>query len=380
MIKENIIMDFDFTEEQNILKMSARRFLEKECPMARVRELWNERTGYSPELWKKMANLGWMGMTFPLEFGGSGSTFLDLVLLQEEIGRTLLPSPFLPTVLAGRAISRAGSDEQKNRLLPAIGRGDYIISMPFHEFCGRDTKMEVSPKGEDFIINGKELFIPYAYVADYLLCSTGNTGRLHKEEGGPLFLVDAKHDGLEIAPLETTTGEKLFEVSFHEMRVPRNNILREQSQGRHLMESIMIEGAIAECGAILGGAQRVLEMTVEYAKQRIQFGSPIGSFQAIQHKCSDMLTAVDGATYITYQAAWEASMDVSEAAITASKAKAWCSDMYRDITNKGIQVLGGMGFTQEHDMQLFFRRARASELAFGDGHYHRERLARMMNI
>jgi len=373
-------MDFDFTEEQSLLKSSARDFLSKECPAEQVRVMLEDEVGYSKELWKKMAELGWMAITLPSGYGGVESSFLDLVLLQEEMGRFLLASPYLPTMLAARAISAVGSEEQKNTLLPKITAGDLIIALAITEPNGRwdaeGQTVKAVRHGEDFIISGTKLFIPFAHTADLLLCAVRTGEESSSEKGMTLFLVDAETTDVQILPLKSTTGEKLCEITFEKVKVLESDILGKIDQGWPVLETIIAEGAITECGTIIGGAGWVLETSVDYARNRFQFGVPIGSFQAIQHKCADIMTAVDGATLITYHAAWAITEDSADHSEAASKAKAWCSDVYNQVTNEGVQILGGMGFTQEHDMQLYFRRARASELAFGDGHHHRQKLLR----
>jgi len=376
-------VDFDLTEEQEMLRASARRLFEKECPMARVREVIDGDPGHDGDLWRKMAELGWLGITFPLEYGGTGGSILDLVSLQEEMGRALAPSAFIPTVvLCGRAILAAGTEDQKMTLLPGIARGDIIMTLALLEPSGRwdaaGVQVAAAPSGDGYTINGTKLFVPYAHISDYLICGARTGDSSNREEGITLFVVESNQEGVGIETLKTVTGEKLCEVTFRDTVVSPGQILGEAHRGWPLVSRLIDEGAVAECGAMIGGGRRVLEMAVDYAKQREQFGSPIGTFQAVQHKCADILTAVDGATFITYHAAWSLSESTPDASLAASKAKVWCSDMYTDVTSKGVQILGGMGFTQEHDMQLYFRRARAAEIAFGDSQFHRERLIRLM--
>ncbi len=377
-------MDFDITEEQNLLKSSARDFLSKECTAEHVRAMLDDELGYSRELWGKMAELGWMGITLPADYDGVEGSFLDLILLQEEMGRFLLPSPFLPTMLAGRAINAIGNDDQKKLLLPAIAGGDLIMVLALTETIGggetSGSSLKAVRDGSNIALTGTISFVPYAHAADYLLCSAQTADKSGSEEGTSLFLVATKTVGVQITPLKTTTGDKLCEVTFDKVKVSEADILGNIGNGWEALKNIVSEGAIAECGSIIGGAGWVLETAVDYADHRQQFGRPIGSFQAIQHKCTDMLIAVDGASLITYHAAWSVSDSNVDHHEAASKAKTWCSDIYSRVANEGIQVLGGMGFTQEHDMQLYFRRSRASELVFGDSHYHRDRMLQQLNL
>jgi len=378
-------MDFELSEEQVMLKTSARDFLEKECPKQLVRDMMEDERGYSPDLWREMADLGWMGLVFPEEYGGVASSFLDLAVLLEEMGRALVPGPFVPTVvLAGLPILAAGTEEQKKQFLPKIASGDMIMTLAFMEPSGSleasGVTVGATPDGEDFIIDGTKLFVPYAHVADYLLCATRTKDSLDKEAGITLFLVDAKTAGIGIEVLKTMTGERLCEVIFRNVSLPKSSILGKLDQGWPIMKRVLDEAAIAECAWMIGGARWALETAVEYAKQRIQFGVPIGSFQAIQHKCANMLMEVEGATAITYYAAWAVSKNAPELTLAASMDKAWCSDIYKHVAAEGIQIHGGIGFTWDHDMHLYFKRAKASEVAFGDGDYHREKVAKILDM
>ncbi|MFC1971450.1 acyl-CoA dehydrogenase family protein [Chloroflexota bacterium] len=378
-------MDFELGEEQVMLKTSAREFLEKECPKKLVRDMMEDEKGYTPELWQKMAGLGWMGLVFPEEYGGFDSSFLDLSVLLEEMGRALVPGPFLPTVvLAGRAILFAGSEEQKNDFLPEIASGNMMMTLAFMEPGGAmeasDVTVQAIPSGDNFIISGTKLFVPYAHVTDYLICITRTGDAVNKEEGISLFLVDAKSDGIETEVLTTMTGEKLCEVILKNVVVPKNYLLGELDKGWQIVKRTLIEAEVAESAWMLGGARWALETSVNYAKERIQFGVPIGSFQAIQHKCANMFIEVEGATSITYYAAWAVSENDPGMHLAASMAKAWCSDIYKHVAAEGIQIHAGIGFTWDHDMHLYYKRAKTSEVAFGDAKYHRENVAKLLNL
>jgi alkylation response protein AidB-like acyl-CoA dehydrogenase len=378
-------MDFELGEEQVMLKTSARDFLEKECPKKLVRDMIEDEQGYSPDLWKKMAGLGWQGLVIPEEFGGSNMSFLDLSVLLEEMGRALVPGPFVPTVvLTGRAITAAGSQEQKKGFLPKIASGDTIMTLALTEPGSgpeaSDIAVKATPAGDNFTINGTKLFVPDAHVADYILCAARTKGGAKKENGITLFLVDAKSNGITIEVLKTMTGEKLCEVVFKNVTVPGENILGELDRGWPIVQKILQEATIAECAWMTGGARWVLETTLDYAKERVQFGVPIGSFQAIQHKCADMAVEVEGATSLVYYAAWAISENDPGATMAAHIAKAWCSDTYKHITFDGVQIHGGIGFTWDHDMHLYLKRAKSSEVAYGDASYHREKVAQLLNM
>lgn len=377
-------MDFALNEEQEMLRKMSRDFLENECPKSLVREMEEDEKGYSPELWKKMAELGWIGLVFPAEYGGEGLSFLDLTVLIEEIGRALVPAPYLSTVVyCGMAILAAGSDEQKREFLPKIAKGDLILTLaltePSASWNANGVTVKAVPEGDDFVISGTKLFIPDAHVADYLLCVARTKDSDNEEDGITLFLVDAKSQGLSCTPLKTIASDRQFEVIFDKVKVPRKNMLGKPDQGWAIIKDILQKAALAQCALMVGGAQQVLEMTVNYAKERVQFGRPIGSFQAIQHKCADMATDVDGCRFITYQAAWKMHEGLP-CDLEVSMAKAWVSEAYRRTCVEGHQIHGGIGFIKDHDMQLYYRRAKASELAFGDADYHRELVAQQIGL
>jgi len=377
-------MDFALNEEQEMLRKMSRDFLENECPKTLVREMEEDEKGYSPELWKKMAELGWMGLVFPEEYGGEGMNFLDLTVLIEELGRALVPGPYLSTVVyCGLSILAAGTDEQKREFLPKIAKGDLTLSLALTEpsatWDAAGVTVAAVPEGVDFVISGTKLFISDAHVADYLLCVARTKESGDKEDGITLFLVDAKSPGISCTPLKTIASDRQFEVVFDKVRVPRKNMLGEPDRGWAVIKEMLPQAMLAQCALMVGGAQQVLEMTVNYAKERVQFGRPIGSFQAIQHKCADMAIDVDGCRFITYQAAWKLSEGLP-CALEVSMAKAWVSEAYRRTCVEGHQIHGGIGFIKDHDMQLYYRRAKASELMFGDADYHRELVAQQIGL
>ena len=377
-------MDFALSEEQEMLRNSARDFLTKECPKTLVRQMETDEKGYSPNLWKGMADLGWTGLVFPETYGGSGMTFLDLAVLIEELGRALAPSPFLPTVVyCGLPILAAGTEEQKKQFLPKIAKGDMIMTLALTEpsatWDAGGITVKATAEGDDFVISGTKLFVSDAHIASYLLVVARTKEGKHKEEGITLFLVDAKSPGIKLNPLKTMGSDKQFEIIFNKVKVPKKNILGKLDHGWSIIQDLIPKATLAQCALMVGGAQQVLEMTVSYAKERVQFGKPIGSFQAIQHKCANMATDVDGSRFITYQAAWKLNEGLN-CALEVSMAKAWVSEAYRRTCAEGHQIHGGIGFIKDHDMQLYYRRAKASELAFGDADYHRELVAKQIGL
>ena len=264
-------MDFSLSEEQEMLKKSARDFLEKECPKTLVREMAEDEKGYPPELWHKMAELGWQGLAFPTEYGGADGSFLDLVILLEEMGRALLPGPFFATVvLGGLGILEAGSKEQKERFLPKIASGDMLLTLAITEFGARyETdliKTKATPHQDDFTISGTKLFVPYAHVADYLICAARTEDKASADEGVTNFIINAKSPGITCTPLKTIGRDNQCEVMFENTAVPRQGILGSLNDGSKDIKSILQKATIALCAEMNGSTQQVLEMTVNYAK------------------------------------------------------------------------------------------------------------------
>ena len=226
----------------------------------------------------------------------------------------------------------------------------------------------------------RDSFVPDAHVADYMLCVARTKDGPDKEDGITLFLVDAKTDGIKVEVLKTMTGAKLCEVVFDNVAVPQKNLLGELDKGWPVVKRVIQEATVAECAWMSGGARWILETCIDYAKERIQFGRPIGSFQAIQHKCADMAVGVEGATSLVYYAAWAISENDPGATLATHVAKAWCSDVYKQAAFDGIQIHGGIGFTWDHDMHLYLKRAKAAEVAYGDANYHREKVAQLLEM
>lgn len=374
-------MDLGLSEEQEMLKNFARDFLEKECPEKHVREMEEDERGYSPELWKKMAEQGWQGLIIPDSYGGTGMGFLDLIVLIEEFGRALVPGPFIPSTVGGAiALLEGGTDAQKSEYLPKIASGEHIWTFAFTEpsarFDAEGIALEAKEEGDSFVLNGTKLFIRDAHVADYMSVvarKPGTTG----EDGIAVVIVPAKSPGISLEALKTIASDKQFEVKFDNVRVPKANALQ---GGWDLVKRIVNKATVIECAYLVGLAQRDFEISVQYAKDRIQFGRPIGSFQAIQHKAADMVTDVDGSRFIMYKAAWSVAENEPDAEQNVHMAKAWISEATRRVVAHGQQIHGGIGFTKEYIIQLYFRRQKAAELAYGDADYHRELVAQSLNI
>ncbi len=377
-------MDPRLSEEEEILKKSARDFLTDKCPKTLVREMEKDEKGYSPQLWQEIADLGWLGLIFPENYGGGGMDFISLAVLLEEMGRALFPGPFFSTVLlGGLPILDIGTDEQKQKYLPEIINGKAIFTMALTEPVGGYTaasiKVKATAEGNNYVINGTKLFVPDASVADYILCVARTDDKAKAEEGITIFIVDAKSPGIKITVLDTIAKDKQCEVIFDNVKVPRGNILGELNQGWSEIQKTIERAAVAKCCEMVGGMQAVLDMTIPYVKERVQFDVPVGVFQAVQHHCVYMLVGVEGSRATTYDAAWRISTGrpySSEAAIT----KAWVSDAYQSVVALGTQAHGGVSIIEDHDMPLYYRRAKAAELAFGDARFHRKTVARSMGF
>ena len=376
-------MDLDLSEDQKMLRKTARDFLANECTKQFVREMEQDERGYSPDLWLKMAELGWLGLPFPESHGGGGGSFLDLVVLLEEMGRACLPSPYLPSVvLSGLTILEAGNDSQKQQFLPAISGGD-IFTFALTESDGSYDAASIQAKStlhkEEYTVSGTKLFVPYAHLARHILCLARTKEKSSEEEGLSLFIMDATGPGISSTVLNTIASDKQCEVVFDKAKVARENIVGEPDRGWQTVEKTLQWAAVAKCAEMVGAAQQVLEMSVAYAKERVQFDRPIGSFQAIQHHCANMLIDVDGMRYLTYEVAWLLSRGLP-AVKEVAMAKAWIGEAIGRVVRSGHQIHGGVGYTIDHDLQLYYRRGKAAQALFGDASFHREVIASQLGL
>lgn len=374
-------MDLGLSEAQQMLKTSAQEFLQAECPDTYVREMEENERGYTPEMWEKIAEQGWLGLIIPEQYGGVGLDFMDLSILLEETGRALLPGPFFSTVvMGGMTIADAGTEEQKQELLPQIAEGQLIVTLALTEPSARwdaaGVEATATRSADNWVLNGTKLFVPNAHVSDTIIVAA-RTGEGERDIS--LFIVPRNSGGVSQTLLKTIASDRQSEVVLDNVNLLGSALLGEENKGWDTMEKVIKWGAIGKCSEMVGGAQQVLDMTVDYAKQRTQFGRPIGSFQAIQHHCANMATDVEGSRYITYQAAWHLSEGLPSDREVAM-AKAWVSDAYRRICALGHQCHGAIGFTKEHNMQLYSRRAKAAELAFGDADFHLEKVAEAIGV
>lgn len=355
-------MQFGLNESQEILRDSARRFFAGECPMSEVRRLMATDSAYDGALWRKLAEQGYTGIIFPEEYGGVGLGKVELILLMEEAGRALLPGPFFSTVvLGGSMIDAVATAQQKKKYLGAICHGEARATAAILEAAANWDLEQMQMAAVDGRLSGEKLFVLDATVADWILVVARNG----------VFVVDKNARGVTISPmLSMDLTRKVYAVQFSNAPAERLGDL----PGLKRAIDIATASLVAE---MVGGMQRTLDMTVEYAKTRKQFGKTIGSFQAVQHQCADMYLETESSRSAAYYAAWALEENVPDAPAAVSIAKIYASDAGRTVGNRGIQIHGGMGFTWENDLHLYYRRAKASETALGDATFHRERLARL---
>jgi alkylation response protein AidB-like acyl-CoA dehydrogenase len=377
-------MNLDLTEEQEMLRTSARDFLSKECPKSLVRKLEEDEKGFSPELWSKMAELGWLGLVLPEKYNGMGMGFMDLIILLQEMGRNIVPGPFFSTVVLGSLpILSAGTEEQKNEFLPKIAAGKMLLTMAITEPSARYDAAGIETKAtaqeDSFVINGTKLFVENAHISDYLICATRTKKSRKPEDGVTLLLVDARSPGIKCEVMPTIGADKLCEVVFDNVTVPKKNILGQLHKGWPIVAEAMEKAAIAKCAEMVGGCEASMDMTLAYVKERVQYGRPIGSFQVIQHYCANMWSNVETSRNILYMAAWKVAEGLP-ATKDVAVAKAWINEAYKFVTERAMQCHGAIGTTRDHDIGLYYRRAKAAELAFGDTDFQRELVAQSIAI
>ncbi len=373
-------MDLSLTEIQQMLKTSAQEFLSRECPLTLVREMEEDPKGYTDELWRQMVALGWTGVAFPEQYGGTGGTFADLGVLLEEIGRSLAPCPFFSTVvLGGMTVLDSGSDAQKDDLLSRICAGTMTMTLAVNEASATyepwGIEASAQKNGGSYEITGTKLFVPDAHAAQVIIVaarmSPTDSDEPDPAKGVTLFLVPSGTEGLQVTPMRSIGNERVFEVNLNQVSVPEDSVLGKVGDGWPIVERTIMRATAAQCIEMLGGAQAVLDMTVEYAKSRTQFGRAIGTFQAVQHHCARMATDVEGSKNIAYQAVWRLSEGLP-AKREVAMAKAWIGPAYRRVCGTAHQCHGAIGFTKEHDLQLYTRRAKVHELTYGDVNLHKE--------
>jgi alkylation response protein AidB-like acyl-CoA dehydrogenase len=381
---EEISMDLGLTETQQMLKSSAREFLESECPPALVRQMEEDERGHPEQVWRQMSALGWCGLAFPEEHGGTGGDFMDLAVLLEEMGRALLPGPFFSTVvLGGLTIMDVGTEGQKREYIPPICEGRTTVALALVEDSATyepwGVKASARRSGDGYIIDGAKLFVPDGQIADVFLVAARTSEGSDPADGISCFLVPSSVAGIAIRPMRTLAGDKQCEVVLAGVEVPEAALLGLEGKGWPLLERTLKRATAAKSLEMLGGAEAVLDLTVGYAKQRVQFGRPVGSFQAVQHHCANMATEVECCRYVAYQAAWKLTED-GAADREISMAKAWTSRSYQRVCSLAHQCHGAIGFTWDHDLQLYTRRAKAQESLYGGPGYHEDLVGQALGI
>jgi alkylation response protein AidB-like acyl-CoA dehydrogenase len=368
-------LDFALDEQQEMLQAMARDFVAAEWPEKTLRSMAADEKGYTPELWRRMAGANLLGLSLPEEHGGVGE-FLDLAVVLEEMGRACFLTPFFTAVVLGAGIiMAAGSEEQQKRYLPAIAGGEAIVTLAVTEASGRyapeDISLKAEKRGDVFVLNGGKSFVPDAGAAGHVVCAarTGDAA-----DAITLFMVDINKTGLGLRPLKAISGEKLYTVDFDNVAVGREDVLGDIDKGWPHVHSVIERAAVARCAEMVGICRQVLKISLDYARERVAFGHPIGAFQAIQHRCADMLVDTDGARFITFQAAWRLSRGLPAAGEVAA-AKAWTGQACRRVCRSAHQVHGAIGFTADHILHFYTRKASAGESSFGDSDFHLARLA-----
>ncbi|MBI1775130.1 MAG: acyl-CoA/acyl-ACP dehydrogenase [Proteobacteria bacterium] len=366
-------MDFDFSSEQYMFRESIRGFLEESYDLKKVSALMAGE-GRDPRLWSKLAELGCFSMLVPEEHGGLGLSFVDLALVIEEFGRALVPAPVVETIVSTDAVARFGTEAQKAQLLPSIAEGKLTMVPAIAEaeagFSPDDIAMTAEVAGNGWSVSGRKILVPHAKTADVLLVATrfGTDGKLG------LVLCEPSRSGVSLRRHEAfDPAGRFYEVSFDRVRIVRDEILGGDPSGRSVERLLDASGAAAAM-LMTGVAGKMLDRSIDYAAQRIQFDKPIGSFQAIKHKCADMAVAIEASQSAAYYAAWALAEEAPELTKAVSIAKSFCGDTARQVCNEGIQIHGGIGFTWELGLHLYLRRAKVLEYSYGDAAYHRERV------
>jgi alkylation response protein AidB-like acyl-CoA dehydrogenase len=371
-------MDFDLNETQQLFKTSARELFAQECPPEAVRAGIENGEPYSDALWQKLVEQGWTGLIFDEADGGLGLSLVELAVAFEEMGRALVPGAFLSSVpLAGSLIAKAGSDAQRQRYLKAICEGEAKATVALLEATADwnpdAVELQATETATGLRLNGAKLFVSDAGAVDYIITPARAGADL------VLAVVATNAAGISIKPMPSIDAtRKLYEVTYSDVEVASAEVLARGEAARAALASALDVATIALAAEMVGGMQWALDATVEYAKTRKQFGKPIGQFQAIQHHCANMLLLTESTRSAVYYAAWLMGNDPKRATVAVSVAKAYASDAYREVGNLGIQVHGGIGFTWDEPMHFYYKRAKASELMFGDATYHRERIARLV--
>ncbi len=376
-------MDMEFSDEQKGLQSTARSFLSTECPLSMAREMESNAEGFSRDLWKKMADLGWLGLPHSEDAGGSGMGNVELVVLTKEMGRSLCPSPYIPTViLAGGAIAAVGSDDQKQRWFPGMISGETVIAFALQEentfYDARSVHATAtatgSPEGDGYVLNGTKMFVEFATAADKVLVVARTAGAEGDTDGLSMFLIDPNDVNVEMEPLNTVARDRQFQMKLDGVKVAAADVIGEPGAAWASLEGVIEQGVVALCGYMVGASERIHEMATEFAKERVQFGKPIGSFQAIQHYLALSITEIIAADTTVFYAAWTLDQGEPSREVVAT-AKAFAGDTFRKASDVGAQIHGGIGYDEDMDTTLFLRRGKQYQLSMGDSGFWEDIIA-----
>jgi len=371
-------MDILPTEEEQMLKNVAREFLEAEVSTALVREMELDGLGYPPALWKQMADLGWLGMSLPEQYGGQGLPLVYLGLIIEEIGRVMAPVPLHSTMVAALTIDSDGTDQQKQDILPAVADGKMVLTWAVHERDARlipeAMNLEAKADGDGWILNGTKMFVDNFVVAQRCLVACRTSPASDANQGISLFLVDPNGTGVNQTALVTLAKDKQSRVDFKDHRIESAALVGEIDQGWPIIEAMLDRGTALLCCQMVGAARKDSEMAIEYAKNRVAFGRPSGSFQSVQHMLADMLLHVDGGEMLTFEALWKMDQGLP-ASVEVSQAKAFCNEKCESVVRTSQVIHGGIGFMMEFDLHLWFRRVTAWTMRMGTTYDHRTKIA-----